>query len=571
MLEIKNLQVSYNGLPVLQNVNLSLAPGEALALVGESGAGKTTLGLSLMGLVEGKCTGEINYRGRNLLACAEKERRVLRGGDLAMVFQNVEDALHPLYTVSEQILEAILVHGGCERTGAAEKVSELLQAVGLREKNKAGAYPHQLSGGERQRALIAMALANDPGLLIFDEPTASLDALTRGDIIRLLKEKTMGKMSLVITHDLATAASLTDRMAVLYGGMVVECGPTAELLGAPRHPYTRGLLRSYPDMTATKDLQGIPGRFSPGVTGCPFHPRCTQRIPVCLKEAPEPLSDGPRLVACHRGGIVPLLQVKNCSKSFRERKVVQEVSLTLYEGETLALVGESGSGKTTLAKTIMGLYRPDEGQILLEGEDFSQKKEFYKKVQMVFQNPRESVSHRMTVYQAVKEPLDVQGLGDEEEKTSLVKQVLTEVELPDDDGFLKKYPHHLSGGEAQRVAIARALVLNPKVLIADEPTSALDASVQAKILRVLLNLQEKRGLAILLITHDLALARKVSDRVAVMLKGKIVEEGASSAVFSSPAHVYTRSLLSQASGLAAGSPGDIRKKEIFRSPLLAKG
>jgi peptide/nickel transport system ATP-binding protein len=392
-----------------------------------------------------------------------------------------------------------------------------------------------------------MALANDPAVLILDEPTASLDALTKGEIIALLKGLIKDKAALAITHDISTAARLTDRMAVLYGGRIVECGPTAELLANPRHPYTRGLLRSYPDMAATKDLQGIPGRMEQGVPGCPFHPRCTQKIDVCHREAPVPEITGSRLVACHRGGIVPLLEIKGVSVSFGPFRAVQEAEITLYEGETLALVGESGSGKTTLARTIMGLLPAGGGEILLEGERIvNRSKDFYSRVQMVFQKPGESVSHRMNVLQAVREPLDVQRIGNEEERLALVRRVLDEVELPSGDGFLKKYPHQLSGGEAQRVAIARALVIGPKLLIADEPTSALDASVQAKILKLLLNIQEKRGLAILLITHDIALARKVSDRMAVMLKGRIVEEGPAGRLIGRPQHCFTQSLVESA-------------------------
>ncbi|MFZ5651050.1 MAG: ABC transporter ATP-binding protein [Bacillota bacterium] len=554
MLEIKGLSVSYGSLNVLNCINLTLKKGEALSITGESGAGKTTLGLSIMGLAEGSCSGEIIYGGRNVLALAEEDRRRIRGNDIAMVFQNVEDALHPLYTVREQVAEALLVHGRGDKISAGKRALDILCSTGL-EYHQACAYPHQLSGGQKQKALIAMALVNDPKILILDEPTASLDALTKAEIIVLLKELAKDKALLVITHDISTAASLTGRMAVLYGGRIVESGYTGDLLASPRHPYTRGLLRSYPIMSTTKDLQGIPGRMRHGVPGCPFHPRCTQKIDICPKETPVPENTGGRFIACHRGGIVPLLEVKKLCKSFDRMKAVQEVDLTLFEGETLALVGESGSGKTTLAKAIIGLLRPDAGKIRLEGEEVVKRtKDFYRRLQMVFQNPKESISHRMNVLQAVKEPLDIHRIGDEDQKKDQVRRVLDEVELHSDDDFLRKYPHHLSGGEAQRVAIARALVLNPKVLIADEPTSALDASVQAKILKLLMNLQEKRGLAILLITHDIALARKVSDRMAVILKGRIIEEGNTGELISRPKHNYTRRLL----GLSPGSEDLVR-------------
>ncbi|AGL00464.1 ABC transporter ATP-binding protein [Desulfoscipio gibsoniae] len=548
MLEIKGLNVSYNGTQVLNNINLKLEKGQFLSLIGESGAGKTTLGLSIMGLVEGSCSGTVLFNDRDLLSMKEEERRGLRGLKLAMVFQNVENTMHPLYTIQDQIMEAMLVHGAGDKHKALARVAEILALVKM-DGDRAARYPHQLSGGERQRALIAMALVNDPEVLILDEPTASLDAFTKNEIVQLLKEIARDKIILLITHDIAVAAELSNQMAVLYAGRIIETGGTDQLLTNPRHPYTRGLLRSYPGMDTTKDLQGIPGRMAHNVTGCPFHPRCTQRIDICALKVPELTDNGQGMIACHRGGIIPVLEVKKLSKNFGSFKAVDDVQLTLYEGETLALVGESGSGKTTLAKTVLGLLKADAGEIFYDLEKVNARDaKFHRQVQMIFQNPRESISHRMNVFQAVKEPLDIHRLGSEEEKLALVREALEDVELPSDDNFLAKYPHHLSGGENQRVSIARALVMNPRVLVADEPTSALDASVQAKIIKLLLHLQEKKGLAILLITHDLALARKASDRMAVMLAGRIVEEGPTGRVLAVPRHTFTQSLLQNSRG-----------------------
>lgn len=545
MLKIENLKASYDGHQILNGVTLSLEKGDSLAIIGESGAGKTTLGMSVMGLLNGSCSGKITFQGRDMLSLSENERRKIRGKEISMVFQNVEDALDPLYKISDQIAEAVRVHEGGE--DAVKRALNLLESMGLDER-KANSYPHQLSGGEKQRALITMALANDPEVVILDEPTASLDAISKADITWILRELTSEKISLVITHDISAASKLADNMAVLYAGRIVEIGPTKSLLENPRHPYTRGLIRSSPNMTSTKDLQGIPGRMVHGVKGCPFHERCTQRIDMCSKEVPPLVdADNGRKIACHRGGIVPLLELNGLEKCFESFKAVDGIDLTLYEGETIALVGESGSGKTTLAKMIIGLLTPDTGEIQLEGETVGQRsKEFYNKVQMIYQNPKESISHRMNVLDAVREPLDVQNIGRPKDRVDRVKRVLEEVELSSDDDFLGKYPHQISGGEAQRVAIARALVLNPKLLIADEPTSALDASVQAKILKLLLNLQEKRGLSILFVTHDIAVARKVSDRMAVMLKGRIIEEGPTSQIMTYPTHPYTEKLLEAA-------------------------
>ena len=556
-LSIRDLRVSFGKTEILRGIDLDLEVGECLALVGESGAGKTTLGLSVMGLSRGSASGEICFKKRSLFGISAEEFRELRGAEMAMVFQNVEDALDPVQRIADQIAEAIAVHRSINARNASRLAVRHLSNVGL-NKEKARMYPHQLSGGEKQRALIAMALVNDPDLLILDEPTASLDALTKADIIELLRSAIVGRMCMVITHDLSLAASLAERMAVLYAGRIMEMGRTEEILKGPRHPYTRGLIRSYPAMNATKDLQGILGQMVHGLPGCPFHQRCTQRIDICSLEVPEQTEKDGRIVACHRGGIVPLLEIKGLSLTLDCYPVLCDLDISLCEGETLALVGESGSGKTSLSKAIMGLYEPDRGAVIMEGRRVEKRDSaFYSRVQMIFQNPRESVSHRMNVLNAVMEPLMVQKRGSHEQRLQRAKEVLAMVELPIDHDFLHKYPHQLSGGEVQRVAMARALALGPKLLIADEPTSALDPSVQAKILKLLMNLQDQMGLAILFITHDIALARKISDRMAVMQSGRIVEEGATNEILSRPSHPYTRRLVDCALGRYDEGNGDI--------------
>ena len=545
MLSIRGLEVSVGRTEILRGIDLDIDKGDCLAIIGESGAGKSTLGLSIMGLLSsGTVKGEVLLNGRDLLQLNEDELRRLRGGEMAMVFQNIEDALDPVQRAGDQIIEAISIH---RKASSAEEMRRLLLAVGLGAE-KAESYPHQLSGGEKQRVCIAMALANDPDLIILDEPTASLDAMTKMDIIHLLQSALHGRMALLITHDISLAQRLANRLAVLYAGRIMEVGDTSQILGSPAHPYTRGLVRSYPAICRAKDQQGIPGMMRHGLAGCPFHDRCTQRIEICKTEVPLLEEVRGRLVACHRGGIVPLLEVRELSVSFGSYPALSGVDLTLYEGETLAVVGESGSGKTTLSKAIMGLCQEGSGEIFLEGERVGKRDaSFYSRVQMIFQNPKESVSHRMTVLDAVLEPLNVMQRGSPEERVARAKQVLRQAELPVNDRFLAKYPHQLSGGEVQRVAIARALALRPKLLIADEPTSALDPSVQAKILKLLLNLQERMGLGILLVTHDIAVARKVSDRIVVLLKGRIVEEGATDEILISASHPYTQTLIESAS------------------------
>jgi peptide/nickel transport system ATP-binding protein len=391
--------------------------------------------------------------------------------------------------------------------------------------------------------LLAIASANQPELLILDEPISSLDAPARAQVIELLKHINKDCSFIVMTHDISTAAKLADKVAILYAGRIVELGLSGEVLSRPRHPYTRGLIRCYPDMTTGKDLQGIKGVMNRSVNGCAFHPRCTQAIEICRREVPPLRLIQGRHIACHRGGIIPLLSTKNLSKRFDSLLAVDAVNITIEGGETLALVGESGSGKTTLAKLIMGLIEPTEGEIYLEDSLVSNRgKDFYQQVQMIFQNPGESLSHRLSVLELVREPLDIQEIGTKDERDHLVRQALREVELPDSEAFLNEYPHHLSGGEMQRVTIARALVLEPRVLIADEPVAFLDSSLQAKILKLLLKLQEQRGLSLLFITHDIAVARKISDRIAVMKDGKIVEQGPATKIITSPGHAYTRKL-----------------------------
>ncbi len=410
MLSIRGLRVTMARTEILRGIDLDIDKGDCLAIIGESGAGKSTLGLSIMGLLsEGAARGEVLLNGRDLFRITEDELRQLRGGEMAMVFQNIEDALDPVQRVGDQIIEAISIHqkrgekSSCERN-LQSRMFRLLLAVGLSEE-KAVSYPHQLSGGEKQRISIAMALANDPYLLILDEPTASLDAMTKMDIIRLLEEALHSRMALLITHDISLAQRLSNRLAVLYAGRIVETGDTQEIMRNPAHPYTRGLIRSYPAMNRAKDLQGIPGMMSHGLEGCPFHDRCTQRIEICKTEIPLLQEVKGRLVACHRGGIVPLLEVRDLGVSFDSYSALSGVDLTLYEGETLAVVGESGSGKTTLSKAIMGLCQQSSGEVFLEGNKLGKRDvSFYSRVQMIFQNPKESVSHRMTVLDAVLEP-----------------------------------------------------------------------------------------------------------------------------------------------------------------------
>lgn len=553
MLEIKKLKATYGNDSgndsVLNGVDLELGWGETLAVIGESGTGKTTLALSIMRLTEAALEGAICFQGRDLLQLEDEQMRGLRWKRIALVFQNAGNVLNPLYTVLDQLIEPMVRHMPYSREEARGRAVSLCAQLGLPE-HLLSRYPHELSSGEEQRVLLALGLAGNPELLLLDEPLSSLDVNSRADIVRRLQGMLKGRSCLIFTHDLDTAAQLAHRIAVLYAGKIMEVGPARELLSRPRHPYTRALIRSYPHMNASKELQGIKGRLARPVAGCPFHPRCTQVLEVCTGITPELTTVDGRLLACHRGGIVTLLATRNLSKAFTSRMVVKSVNLHVESGETLALVGQSGSGKTTLAKLIMGLYPASSGTVFWEGAQLETRgKGFYRRMQMVFQSPGDSLSHRLSILEAVREPLDIHRVGSGQGRNSRVMQVLGEVGLPQDEDFWRRYPHQLSGGELQRVAIARALVLDPQLLIADEPTTFLDPSVQAKILKLLLQLQEERGLSMLFITHDIAVAGKVADRIAVMLEGEIIEEGPSHKILTQPRQDYTRQLVSSASAL----------------------
>ena len=546
MIKASGIIKSYGDLKVLKGIDLEVAEKEVVTIVGASGAGKTTL-LQIIGTLDRADSGTVLINGQNPGQLSQRALAAFRNKNIGFVFQFHQ--LLPEFTALENVCIPALI-AGKSRPEAAARAKELLDFLGMSD--RLDHKPSQLSGGEQQRVLLAMALVNEPELLILDEPTAALDPLGKAQVLQLLATTLQGRTNLLITHDLATAAKVADHVAVMYAGNIVETGPCAEVFAAPRHPYSRALLRAYPDMTTFKDIQCIPGHAASHVAGCAFHPRCSQRIDVCATAVPAVTSVGDgRTVACHRNGIVPMLEVSGLQKKLEGKPVLQQISLTLYEGETLALIGESGSGKTTLAKTLMGLWPVDGGKFMIDGQAGWNRHQFYERIQLVFQNPKEAFSHRLNVGEIVQEPLDIHACGSQTERLEKVRKVLSEVDLPTTAAFMQRYPHQLSGGEAQRVAIARALILEPKLLIADEITAALDAGVQARVVRLLMRLQDMRGLALLFITHDIALARKISDRAIVLKDGCIIETGLSSEVFTNPSHPYTRQLIQAAPRLRA--------------------
>ena len=571
-LQFKNLNVRYrvSGSPddyitALDNISIKINEGECVSVVGESGSGKSTLALASMKLMAPNAvmSGQVLVGGTDISGLSDSEMETIRWNEIAIVFQNYGDVLNPVHRIIDQIAEP-LIKNGESRSTALERSRRMLDYLKIKE-GRDVLYPHQISAGERQRVLMAMAMITDPGILVLDEPVASVDAITKSYLAGVINEQVdVGKAVLLITHDLSFVPLCSDRCEVLYFGSILESLPSHELLDAPRHPYTRALVRSFPMMERAKDLAGVRGvppsmlSRSGGRSSCIFQPRCTQSIRVCSQKPPQATSRGrdgtdgtdrDGYVICHRGGIATMISVKDVSKSYKDLRVLSDISLTLDEGEILALVGETGSGKTTLAYTIAGTIKPDGGEILFRRRKVSDidRKEFAKTVGIVYQSPRDSISHRFTVSEAIAEPLHIHGEFDDE-SGGRIENALREVQLPADEYFLRKYPHELSGGELQRVAIARALILAPDLLIADESTSFLDPSVQAKVLRLLLDLQNERGISMLFVTHDIGVARKVSDRIAVLHDGRIVENAPAHRVISNPAHRYTKLLIGVAKG-----------------------
>ncbi|MBL3575544.1 ATP-binding cassette domain-containing protein [Rhodovulum sulfidophilum] len=517
MLTIENLSLYQGPHRVLANVRLSLRPGRPLALIGESGAGKSSLALALMRLFGGRAEGRILFEGEDVMGFGRARLGRYRGGEAALVRQSLGDALNPQMRVAAQVADAMEAQGTAPGT-ARERALRLLDGQGVG--HLADRWPAGLSGGEIQRVLIAMALANGPRLLVFDEPTAALDPATRTHVLSAIAREAPDRMVLLVTHDLDAAEEIGADTAVLYGGRLLEHGPPPAVLRRPRHPYTRGLIRGRVAAHRGKDLQGIPGQYRPCDRGCVFANRCVQALPFCHDGAhPELEEEGKHRVACLRCGIVPVLRVRGLSRSHGARPVLKGVDLTLYSGETLALHGASGSGKSTLARILAGLDRADAGEVAHDRTRPDQASA----ISLVPQHPRQSLPLHFTVAEALAEPLRFRpGLSREDIRTR-VEAGLSEVQLPAAPPFTLRPCAELSGGELQRLAIARALIRDPAVLIADEATSALDLSVQAKIVRLLLNLQERRGLAMLFISHDHALCQRIADRMAHLENGVLLD------------------------------------------------
>jgi len=533
LLEIRDLSVTFGGwrgappVEAVKRASFTLDRGETLALVGESGSGKSVTALSILQLLpypSARHTPEssIRFAGEELVGGAPARLREIRGNRIAMIFQEPMTSLNPLHTLEKQIGETLLIHKHMSGSAARARTLELLRQVGLRDaESRLGAYPHQLSGGQRQRVMIAMAIANEPDILIADEPTTALDVTIQAQILELMRDlkDRLGMALLLITHDLTIVRHMAERVCVMTQGEIVEQGRTADIFAQPQHPYTRRLLAAEPK-----------GRVPPA----------DPAAPVLIE------GDNVKVWFPIRSGI--FRRIKGYVKA------VDGVSLKVRAGSTLGVVGESGSGKTTLGLALLRLLDA-EGAIRFKGRDIAQERQrrlrpLRREMQVVFQDPYSSLSPRLSIAQIVGEGLRVHNLSaSEAERRQLIEETLAEVGL--DPAAAERYPHEFSGGQRQRIAIARALVLKPRFLVLDEPTSALDMSVQAQIVDLLRELQERYGLAYLFISHDLKVVRALSHEILVMKDGEIVESGSTERVMTAPEHPYTRALMAAAFDLAA--------------------
>jgi microcin C transport system ATP-binding protein len=522
LLSVESLRVSFGTSRVVNDVSFSIAQGEKFAIVGESGSGKSISALSILRLVDTATTsGAIRFENEDLLTKGEREMRAIRGASISMIFQEPMTALNPLYTVGNQIGEVLALHEGLRVDEARRRAIDLLARTGIPEpESRIDTYPHQLSGGQRQRAMIAMALACRPKLLIADEPTTALDVTVQAQILALLDElqREMGMALLFITHDLNLVRRFSHRVGVMEHGRLVESGGTDEVFGNPRHVYTKKLLASRPQ-------------------------RAVQQV----------AADAPTLVSAQSIQV----QFKASAGWFSKRSViaVRDATLELKRGETLGIVGESGSGKTTLGMALLALQPISNGRVemnstRLDGADRTTLRAMRRRMQVVFQDPFASLSPRMTVGQIVGEGLALH-MPDltSPQRERRVLEMLAEVGLSESQGLfnvVQRYPHEFSGGQRQRIAIARAVVLRPEVLVLDEPTSSLDVSVQQQVLALLTQLQQHYGMSYIFISHDLAVIRAMSHQVLVMKDGEIVERGEALSLFNAPTHTYTRRLLAAA-------------------------
>lgn len=572
LLTIEGLRVEFPSrfgtFTALSGIDLTLERGEIHGLVGESGAGKSTIGAAVIGLIPHPghiSAGNIRFDQQDLNTLDADARHALRGKRIAMIFQDPLTSLNPLFTVEDQLVETILCHSAMTNAEARKQAIALLTEVGIQNPaQRMGDYPHQFSGGMRQRVVIALALCSEPDLIIADEPTTALDVAVQKQILDLITRLTAdrGLGVILITHDIGVIAEVTNNVSVLYRGKVVESGATDQVLGRPAHDYTKSLIAAVPRLDQRLErfaLLANPETIS-GDDGWRVEGASAEFASQWLLSGAEQASDDD----------TPLVSIEGLDVTFYQNRpilfgkpkghrAVSGVSLTLKRGEVLGLVGESGSGKSTIAKTIVGLNRPSAGRILFDGSVIAgegkteRRRGARREIQMVFQDPYSSLNNRRRVIDIIAEPLRVYGLAKgKAEIERIVASVLELVGLP--QRALQRYPHQFSGGQRQRIAVARALVGRPKFLICDEPTSALDVSIQAQVLNLLKDLQERFALTMLFISHDLPVVRQMADRVAVMKDGNLVELTPSGPFFAGPTEPYSQALLAETPSLELLAP-----------------
>ena len=608
LLDVRDLAIHYRTgagpVQAVDGIDFTIAPGEALGLVGESGCGKTTAAKAMLKLLppNGEIPrGAIDFAGRDLVPLQGEDMRRVRWKEIAWISQAAMNALDPVYRVGDQILEAMQAHIQIDKAEGWAQAEDLFRAVGL-DPSRLRAYPHEMSGGMKQRAVIAMAMALQPQLLIADEPTTALDVVTQAQILsrlaRLRRERGMALM--FITHDISVVVQTCDRVAVMYGGKIMETGPVRQVFGQPFHPYTMGLTNAFPTLEgAQRELISIPGT-PPNLLnppqGCRFAERCPFATDRCRAEDPAQHRVGEgRFAACHypdrveefrrvaatndawaevgrrlneeivttplrtRQDAEEVLQVEGLVKHFPiaggffgggDTKVhaVDGIDLDLQEGEVLGLAGESGSGKTTTGEMLVRLQEPTDGRILSEGADIAHLKKgdlkaFRRRAQMVFQDPYQTLNPRFTIQDIVGEPLTIHGLARGADRRAQVVQALERAGLKPADTYMERFPHELSGGQRQRVAIARAIVLEPRFIVADEPVSMLDVSIRAGVLNLMRHFRDEMGISFVYVSHDLPTIRYVADRTAIMYLGEIVEVGPTEKVIAERRHPYTQLLL----------------------------
>jgi peptide/nickel transport system ATP-binding protein len=604
LLEVRDLHVRFETsrgtVHAVDGISYTVNRGEIVAVVGESGCGKSVSALAIMRLLAktGRVSqGQILFEGRDLLALSEEEMREKRGRDISMIFQEPMTSLNPVMSIGQQVMEPLLIHMKMSEEQARARALELMQLVGITDgERRLDQYPHHLSGGMRQRVMIAIGLACNPKLIIADEPTTALDVTIQAQILELMKElsRRLGIALVIITHNLGIVARYADRVNVMYAARIIEQGSADNVFLKPAHPYAIGLMRSIPRLDLPRGakletIEGLPPDLRTPPAGCRFAPRCPYRLDACVQQDVRLAEVRPgHLSACIRaneivaGTLIPPQKVQAAGTTFAETsaepllvvdhlkryftvkaagagflssktatvKAVDDVSLHVLPGETLGLVGESGCGKTTIGRAVLKLDEATEGTIRFAGADITHAshadmRDVRRKIQVIFQDPYSSLNPRMTVGQIIGEPMRVYKLvADRKAEHERVAELLSQVGLF--PYMAERYPHELSGGQRQRVGIARALALEPTFIVCDEPVSALDVSIQGQIINLLEDLQERLGLSYLFIAHDLAVVRHISDRVAVMYLGRVVELADRDTLYAAPAHPYTKALLDAA-------------------------